>query len=191
MIILASQSPRRIQILTENKLEFKAVSPTWDESKLNSLNWRSYATTQAYFKALSVLNDSEHLKQNDLILATDTIVVSENMILGKPNEEDACLEMLKKLNGKKHKVVSGVALIYKNKVYSFKVITQVYFKQNTDTEIKKYIEKARPFDKAGGYGIQDKENTLIKKTVGDYQNVVGMPSVVLNKIKEIYKWAQK
>ncbi len=190
MLILASQSPRRIQILTEHNFGFKAVKPSWDESKISAVNWRSYATIQAYFKAKSVLEE-ENLSQDDIVLATDTIVVLKNEILGKPETAERCFEMLKKLNGKKHKVVSGVAIIHKTKVYSFKVTTCVYFKKNSDAEIQKYIELAKPFDKAGGYGIQDKENNLIEKIAGDYSNVVGMPMAALNKIGEILKCEAK
>ncbi len=190
MLILASQSPRRIQILTEHNFDFKAVKPSWDESKISAVNWRSYATIQAYFKAKSVLN-MEKLSQNDIVLSTDTTVVLKNEILGKPETAEQCFKMLKKLNRKKHKVVSGVAIIQKNKVYSFQVTTYVYFKNNSDAEIQKYIEAAKPFDKAGGYGIQDKENNLIQKISGDYLNVVGMPMAALNKIGEILKCQAK
>lgn len=190
MLILASQSPRRIQILTEHNFDFKAIKPSWNESKISAVNWRSYATIQAYFKAKSVLEEG-NLSQGDIVLATDTTVVFKNEILGKPESVDRCFEMLKKLNGKKHKVVSGVAIIHKTKVYSFQVTTYVYFKKNNDTEIQKYIELTKPFDKAGGYGIQDKENNLIEKISGDYLNVVGMPKSALNKIGEILKCLAK
>lgn len=190
MLILASQSPRRIQILTEHNFDFKAIKPSWDENKMSNVNWRSYVTIQAYLKAKSVL-DKDNLSQDDIVLATDTTVVLKNEILGKPETVKRCFEMLKKLNGKKHKVVSGVAIIHKTKVYSFQVTTYVYFKNNNDTEIQKYIELAKPFDKAGGYGIQDKENNLIEKIIGDYSNVVGMPTAALNKIGEILKCKAK
>ncbi len=186
MLILASQSPRRIQILTEHNFDFKAVKPSWDESKISAVNWRSYATIQAYFKAKSVLEE-ENLSQDDIVLATDTTVVLKNEILGKPETAERCFEMLKMLNGKKHIVVSGVAIIHKTKVCSFQVTTYVHFKKNSDAEIKKYIELTKPFDKAGGYGIQDKENNLIEKITGDYLNVVGMPRAALNIIGEILK----
>lgn len=189
MLILASQSPRRIQILTEHNFDFKAIKPSWDESEISAVNWRSYATIQAYFKAKSILE--EDLSQDDMVLATDTTVVLKNEILGKPETAERCFEMLKKLNGKKHKVISGVAIIHKTKVYSFQVTTYVYFKKNSDSEIQKYIELAKPFDKAGGYGIQDKENNLIEKISGDYSNVVGMPTAALNKIGEILKCQAK
>lgn len=190
MLILASQSPRRIQILTEHNFDFKAIKPSWDESKMSAINWRSYATIQAYFKAKSVLEE-ENLTEDDIVLATDTTVVFKNEILGKPETAERCFEILKKLNGKKHKVVSGVAIIHKNKVYSFQVTTYVYFKKNSGDEIQRYIELAKPFDKAGGYGIQDKGNNLIEKISGDYSNVVGMPTAVLNKIGEILKCQAK
>lgn len=186
MLILASQSPRRIQILTEHNFDFKVIKPSWDETKIKTLNWRSYANIQAYFKAKSVL-DEDTFSKDDIVLATDTTVVFKNKILGKPETAERCFEMLKELNGKKHKVVSGVAIIHQNKVYSFQVTTDVYFKKNSESEIKKYIELAKPFDKAGGYGIQDKENNLIKKINGDYLNVVGMPEMALYKIGEILK----
>ena len=190
MLILASQSPRRIQILTEHNFDFKAIKPVWDENRISDVNWRSYATIQAYFKAKSVL-DENNLSEDYIVLATDTTVVLKNEILGKPETAERSFEMLKKLNGKKHKVVSGVAIIHKNKVYSFQVTTYVYFKNNNYSEIQKYIELAKPFDKAGGYGIQDKENNLIEKTIGDYSNVVGMPTAALNKIGEILKCKAK
>ena len=186
MLILASQSPRRIQILAEHDFDFNAIKPNWDENKISGVNWRSYANIQAYFKAKSVL-DEKNLSEDDIVLATDTTVVLKNEILGKPETAERCFEMLKKLNGKKHKVVSGVAIIQKNKVYSFQITTYVYFKKNCDAEIQKYIEDAKPFDKAGGYGIQDKENNLIQKISGDYLNVVGMPTAALKKIGEILK----
>ena len=120
---------------------------------------------------------TEEIKQKDLIIASDTIVLIEDEILNKPNTVQEAFEMLSKLSGKQHEVITGVCLKSKEKEVSFSISTSVFFKQLKEDEINYYIEKYKPFDKAGAYGIQEWIGLIgVNKIEGSFYNVMGFPA---------------
>ncbi len=172
MLILASNSKRRIEFLKNNNYDFIIISSDFDESTIK-LNNKKLPIVLSYNKALSVKN-SKNITNNDIILAADTIVLYKKEILGKPKDYNDCFNMLKKLNNNTHKVITGVTIIQDKKIKKFKCTSKVKFKNLTDNEINDYILKENPLDKAGGYGIQDNLSPVLKYT-GSYENIVGLP----------------
>lgn len=176
-IILASQSPRRQQMLRDAGIDFSVETAHTIESYSPHLPPKDVPIHIAKQKAEAVWNKMSNEEQNhSLVIAADTIVVLESEILSKPkNIEDACL-MLQKLSGKLHKVITGVALKSKDKYSNFSDITEVHFYPLEDTQISYYVNQYMPLDKAGAYAIQEWIGLIgIEKIVGNYHNVVGMP----------------
>lgn len=169
MFILASSSPRRHELLKLLVPEFVIVKPVVDESWLQ-VSASETPLQEAKMKAYAVLKDHP----NDEILACDTIVILHNRVLGKPKDEDEAFRMLKSQSGQKQVVVSGYCYIGKGKEITRSVRTYVYFNKLSDEQIREYIQKFRPLDKAGAYGIQD-DYPLIERIEGSYHNVMGLP----------------
>ena len=172
--ILASASPRRINLLKNLDLNFKIVKPEVKEINcISKNNFNDVAIINSYRKAKYVAE----IFKNDFIAAFDTIVVIGNKILGKPKNKEEAFKMLSILSGKKHHVVTGFTIINLNSNIEIKksVVTEVYFKELTKNEINWYISTNEPFDKAGAYGIQGKGAFMITKINGSYTNVVGLP----------------
>lgn len=171
MFILASQSPRRKEILEMLGVDFTII-PAKNEAEIPSNMPIKYGVTQvAYLKAREVF----HLHPESTVLGADTVVVIGNEILGKPKDKQEAYSMLKKLSGKTHQVMTGVALIKKGKTVMFSEQARVTFASLTDEEINDYIETGEPFDKAGSYAVQGKSAKFVKKIDGDYYAVVGLP----------------
>lgn len=171
MIILASTSPRRKEILGKYFKEFKCVAPLIDESEYSYFGPSDYAYNLAKMKAYSVFR----FYKKDLIIACDTIVVSGQRIFEKPHSYEEAFEMLKALSGKTHVVLSAYTILYKDFEITRTIKTYVTFNELTDENIKKYLEKNTYFDKAGGYAIQDGDASLVASIKGSYYNVVGFP----------------
>lgn len=172
-IILASQSPRRKQLLTEAGYQFVSQAIDIDESFPSDLHPESVAIYLAEKKIGTYTNK---LNSNTLVITADTVVISDNQILGKPLDQIEAFEMLRNLSGKSHKVISGVCISDGNQLIKFDDVTEVFFKHLTDHEIHYYIKKYKPFDKAGAYGIQEWIGMIgIEKIIGSYFNVVGLP----------------
>ena len=184
-LILASASPRRKEILTEFGYEFKVFPSDYEENK-KDLSPIDLAKFFSVNKAKWVFNEIEN-KEGILVLGSDTIVVSEGKILGKPKDQEDAFNMLKSLSNKTHQVVSGYALIGEGIEIIGEDVTEVTFNNLTDNLIKQYIEEKKPLDKAGAYGIQD-GYPLVKEYKGSYNNIVGLPiekiSPHLNKLLE-------
>lgn len=179
--ILASQSPRRRELLNLMGIPFTTVNPNVDEVINPNLSLENAIEELAYIKALDVLN--RHPEAN--IISADTIVVCENEVMGKPvNEEDA-IRMLKQLSGKKHEVITGVCLLSSEKEIRFHTKTLVEFYEYNEEFVKAYVQSKVPLDKAGAYGIQDKGALLVKGIEGDYYTVMGLP------IGELYRALKK
>lgn len=179
--ILASQSPRRRELLNLMGIPFTTVNPNVDEVINPNLSLENAIEELAYIKALDVLN--RHPEAN--IISADTIVVCENEVMGKPvNEEDA-IRMLKQLSGKKHEVITGVCLLSSEKEVRFHTKTLVEFYDYDEEFVKAYVQSKVPLDKAGAYGIQDKGALLVKGIEGDYYTVMGLP------ISELYRALKK
>ena len=128
---------------------------------------------------------AKHIQGNkhfdDIVIGCDTGVFLDGIMLGKPSSEDDAYKMLRSLSGRKHKVITGCALLYKDSCISFSQTTEVEFFELTDREIEDYIATGEPMDKAGAYGIQGKGALLVEKIDGDFYNIVGLPIRTLNK----------
>jgi len=175
-IILATNSPRRKELLAQLGIPFEVKSKEIDESYPKSFRPEAVAVYIAEKKANSFLE----ILTDELLVAADTIVSIEDEIFGKPKDIDEAKMMLRKLSGKPHEVITGVALLHKQKIYSFYEKTTVHFKELTDAEIKYYIKEYQPFDKAGAYGIQEWIGMIAVTGIeGSYTNVVGLPTARL------------
>ena len=172
-IILASKSPRRKQLLESIGIEFEVKTIEVDEVFPAHLNKEKIPVYLAELKAKPF---QPNLKENDLVITADTIVWYKNRVLGKPENEKEAKQMLQLLSGKKHQVISGVCLTSKNKQVSFSSTSNVWFKVLANHEIDYYIEKYKPYDKAGAYGIQEWIGAIgITHIEGSFYNVMGLP----------------
>ena len=173
-IILASQSPRRKQLLEQLGYSFTQKSKNTDENFSAEMPQREVAEYLSNKKAAAF--ESE-IQPNDLIIASDTIVLIENEILNKPADYKEAFEMISKLSGKQHEVITGVCLKSAKKTVSFSVSTTVFFKKLKEEEINYYINQYKPFDKAGAYGIQEWIGLIgVDKIEGSFYNVMGFPA---------------
>jgi septum formation protein len=184
MIILASGSPRRRELLTLAGYEFKVVKSDFDEESVNITDPYELVKVLAYNKAMTIAKDYP----NDIILAADTTVILKDQILNKPSDEQDAFNMLRALcSAKKHVVATGVCIINNKNVISFVEKTKVEFYDLSDEEIKAYVDTKEPMDKAGAYGIQGRGCILVRKINGDYYNVMGLPIARINKILKKYR----
>lgn len=174
--VLASKSPRRSELLKFILDDFIVCPSNFDEQSVKIKEPKQLVETLSFKKADFVKDKFT----NDLIIGCDTIVFNKGKILGIPKNESGAFEMLKSLSNKRHKVISGVTIIYKQKIKTFSVETNVEFYEIPDNEILDYIKTNEPFDKAGGYAIQNKGSLFVKQIKGDYFNVVGLP---ISKVK--------
>ena len=175
MLILASKSPRRKELLSLITEDFVIKTADVDESLPNNIEPASAVEYLSKIKAEPFNNGA------DTVIGADTVVAVDGKILGKPKDRDDAYNMLKMLSGKYHSVFTGVTVISPTESITFSVETKVKFFDLTDDEINAYIDTSEPYDKAGGYGIQGKGSLLVEKIKGDYFNVVGLPVSTLNK----------
>ncbi len=173
-IVLASNSPRRRELLTGLGIEFEVrVLPDIDESYPADLPVMQIAEYIAHEKASAYLLT---MKDNDLVITADTVVIIGNEVLGKPKDEEDAKRMLRLISGKTHQVVTGVCLTTTKQQRHFSVSTDVTFKNLPENEINYYITKYKPFDKAGAYGIQEWIGYVgVTSLNGSYFNVMGLP----------------
>lgn len=173
-VLLASNSPRREELLRGIDIDFEIkVLPDIDESFPDNLPTEEVAEFVAQKKAGSYI---KILKDNELMITADTVVILDDKIYGKPNNKEEAIEMLHAFSGKTHRVVSGVCLTSTTKQISFSVSSDVEFSQLTTEEIEYYIERYAPFDKAGSYGVQEWIGYIgVKHISGSYFNVMGLP----------------
>lgn len=178
-LILASNSPRRKELLTNLGVKFDVVAKEVDEIKEVDYDPYKLACENAFRKAQAVLTD---INEESIIIAADTIVYHQG-ILGKPANEGEAYDMLKSLSATVHEVITAFAVVEypSNKKILSSETTKVYFKELNHDEIMSYIRSGEPMDKAGAYGIQGKASLFVEKIEGDYFNVVGLP---LFKIEE-------
>lgn len=172
-LILASQSPRRKDLLEQLGLNIKICPSTVDESQITKTDPRDYASLLSEMKAV----ETAGRYPESWVLGADTIVVVGNDILGKPKTDTHALDMLKQLNNTEHIVYTAFCLMNKtfDKIIKQVVGTNVQFKHCTDDELNWYIGTKEPFDKAGAYAIQGKGAFMVKSITGSYSNVVGLP----------------
>src|ERR1700709_1888255 len=177
-IILASQSPRRKQLLEWAEINFDIIVSATDELVPAGIAVEEVPIIIAREKALAVKDKIQsNIAQNHLpILAADTVVVLENDIIGKPTDRENAIQILSRLSGKKHRVITGVVLLHGDKEIAFSDITEVEFHELTQEQIVFYVDKYKPYDKAGAYAIQEWIGVVgIKQINGDFYNVMGLP----------------
>lgn len=182
-IILASESPRRKELLRKAGLKFEVDVSNFNENVDVDLTPIELAKHLSLQKAKTVAEKHK----NAIIISADTIVVFNNEIIGKPKDEKDAEKMLKKLSGKPHLVITGFTIIDTdlNRVINDHAETTVHVKTLSKKEIEDYVKTKEPLDKAGGYGIQGLGGKLIDKIEGDFDNVVGLPiQKVLKYLKE-------
>ena len=176
-LILASQSPRRREILENLGLSFRVVTADVDES-CTETDPRRYVEALALRKGRAVLERLTADNQIDgqtVILAADTVVAAEGEILGKPRDREDALHMLKLLSGKTHQVISSIALLSPKHVAVASEVTGVRFSPLSPEDMDFYVSSDEPYDKAGGYAVQGLASLFIDGLEGDYFNVVGLP----------------
>lgn len=173
-IILASKSPRRSQLLQMAEIDFEVMVAETDETYPADLPVQNVPQYIALEKAYAL---KAKINANDsIIIAADTIVTINNKIIGKPKNRAHAIEILQELSGHTHQVISGVAILYKEKEFVFAETTHVTFHPINKEQIIHYIDNYHPFDKAGAYAIQEWIGAIgIKSIEGDYYNVVGLP----------------
>jgi len=178
MLILASASPRRYELLLQAGLQFKVAAANLNEDLLQNEAAAAYVQRLAEEKAQAVWNDQKSLDTPEdplVVLGADTCVVVDGHILGKPTNTADARRMLELLSGRTHAVLTGIAAVTGQKVVRDLDITQVTFNCITDSEIAQYIVSGEPLDKAGAYAIQGYAARWIPRIEGCYFNVVGLP----------------
>ena len=171
-IVLASQSPRRRQLLGQMGLEFTTQSPEIDESAFHGRDARDLVETLSREKARWVARQQT---PDTLVIGADTVVVLDGAILGKPRDGAEAEAMLAALSGRDHQVFTGVTLCQGDRILTQAEETQVTFRPLTGQEIRQYVSTGEPMDKAGAYGIQGLGALLVQRLEGDYFNVMGLP----------------
>ena len=175
-VVLASGSPRRRELLAGMGVDFIVDVPEdVDEEIEDCISAMDVAPNLAERKA-DAYRQSRRIEANTLVITADTVVIAGNRVLGKPADEAEAREMLRELSGRTHQVVTGVCVADNMGTAVGSQITDVTFAQLSDDEINYYIERYRPMDKAGAYGIQEWIGCIgITRIVGDYYNVMGLP----------------
>ena len=176
-IILASQSPRRRELIGNITTDFEVIVSPAEERLPEGLAPEDAPAYLARLKAAAVARDYP----DRLVIGADTIVLLGDRLLGKPKDADDARDMLRLLSGRSHTVITGCCLMLGGRERSFSQSTRVEFYPLTDREIDGYIATGEPFDKAGAYGIQGKGMLLVKGVEGDYFNVMGLPVGMLSR----------
>lgn len=171
-IVLASQSPRRKELLGRMGLEFVTQASKIDESAFDGLAARELVATLSREKAQWI---ARQLDGETLVIGADTVVVRDGAALGKPKDAEDAVAMLLSLSGRDHQVCTGVTVCRGDRVLTQVEETQVTFRDLTETEVRQYVSTGEPMDKAGAYGIQSLGGLLVEGIRGDYSNVVGLP----------------
>ncbi len=181
-LILASRSPRRIQLLEQIGARFQVIPADIDESPRPGESVSDYVRRIAIVKSTTV---SEQCEGSTPVLAADTAVYIDKLIIGKPNDEDHAGEMLERLSGRWHDVYSGISITYRD-VSVISVRTRVKFRRIERWEIKEYWLSGEPKDKAGSYAIQGLGGNFVERIDGSYSNVVGLPMVETGDLLDQY-----
>lgn len=179
-LILGTKSPRRQELIQGLGFPYEVRTLDTDETYPESLKPSQIASFLAEIKAKALLDT---LKPSELLLTSDTVVVTTDKILGKPTDKVSAKQMIASLSGKTHHVITGVHLATIDNSYTFDVTTEVTFLPLESWEIDYYVEKFNPLDKAGSYGIQEWIGIMgIEKMNGSYYNVMGLPTAELWKV---------
>lgn len=178
MMILASASPRRRELLEYSVKGFEVRPADVDETVPEKIP----AEETAEYLAVKKARAAAAVNPYDDIIAADTVVILGNEIMGKPRNINHAREMLRKLSGRTHKVITGVCVCSRGRTESFSECTEVTFYELTDSEIERYVQSGDPMDKAGAYGIQSGGALLVREIKGDFFNVVGLPVARLHRL---------
>ena len=171
-VILASNSPRRKELLEKLQIPFTVQTV----NVIEAIPAHISATETALYLANLKSTAHAHLAKNNIVITSDTIVLYNNSILGKPTSDNQAFDILKTLSGKTHNVITGICLRVNNELHSFDVSTEVSFGTIQPNEIKHYVQSGLASDKAGAYGIQDWIGMIgVEKINGSYYNVMGLP----------------
>ena len=182
-VILASSSPRRKEILADMGVKYEVIPADIDESEIKSRFPFLLVKKLAKAKAEHIAKEHRSntvIREPDTWRTSETIVVLDGKVYGKPHERARAFDMIKKLNGRTHTVYTGVCVTCEGKKVVTCVKSLVTFKALTDEQIYAYIDNCKPFDKAGAYGIQDKR--IVEKYSGSYSNIMGLPKEKLGDI---------
>lgn len=172
-MILASKSPRRRELLAEAGYTFTCVTSDFDESSVRGADPRELPRLLALGKALAV---ADQARPGEPVIGSDTVVLLDGAVLGKPCDEDDARRMLRALSGKTHEVATGVAVVRDGtEAFSFTDVARVTFWPLDGNDIEWYLQTGEPFDKAGAYGIQGKGRLLVRGIEGDFYTVMGLP----------------
>ena len=180
-LILASQSPRRKELLGLLGIPFEIQVPQADETMDPAADPARQVAQVSRRKALAT-----HTETENVVVAADTIVVCDGKIMGKPRSFQEAVEMLSLLSGRSHLVMTGMTVMRGEQISSCTEITEVFFREISQKEILRYVESGEPMDKAGAYGIQGGAALFVEKIDGDYYNVMGLPVCRLTQLlKEV------
>lgn len=184
-IVLASKSPRRQELMKGVGLEFSVMTKDVDESYPSNMSVYDVAPYLSVKKA-KAFNEDE-LPENYMVITADTVVIVDDEILGKPKDTEGAYEMLNKISGKKHSVITGVTIRTSDKVKTFSVVSKVSFETLDKEEIEYYVNNFKPYDKAGAYGIQEWIGYIgVNHVEGSYFNVMGLPTQKLYKMLKTF-----
>lgn len=183
MLLLASSSPRRKEILEFFSIPFKQISPPFDESTISF-----EGDPKKYVQTLSLGKAEASFKKhpNEIILAADTVVYFEGHLLEKPKSKEDAVEMLLKLQGQWHEVYSSITLMNSMHQITDTEISRIQLKDCSKEEIKKYIDRLSCLDKAGGYGIQAAYNVIVERMEGCFYNTCGLPTNALERSLKVF-----
>ncbi|SMC83111.1 Maf family protein [Sporomusa malonica] len=178
-IILASSSPRRQQLLELIGVDFEVIVSDVEEDNTKDMPPHELALTHARDKAVDT---AKRASNSDIIIGADTIVVLDGQVFGKPADRAEAIRMLTALAGREHSVISGVAVVMGQQVFSGFNTTIVRIRPLSPAQIKRYVDSGEPMDKAGAYAIQGQGTLLVESINGCYNNVVGLPLGTLSEL---------
>jgi len=169
-VILASQSPRRRELMGLFHVPFEVRAADIDEAMDPGQPAFDEVARVSRLKAEAIPHEGD-----DVVIAADTIVVCGGRVLGKPHDEEDAVSMLKLLSGREHQVMTGMTVLRGSRALTHTEVTDIHFRELSDGEIRAYVASGEPMDKAGAYGIQGGAALFCEKMSGDYYNVVGLP----------------
>lgn len=183
-LLLASKSPRRSELLSKSGFEFQVKTLDIEESYPSSI---AKHAVPVYLAKKKAHGSKSLLSADQIMIAADTVVILENEIFGKPKDESDAIDMLTRLSGRKHVVITGVCVLSNNKEVSFSDLSEVYLSHLSQKEIAYYVDTYKPYDKAGSYAIQEWIGICkIEKIIGSYSNIMGLPMQKLYAALEAY-----
>ena len=186
-IILASQSPKRKDLLKQMGIKFKVITSRADETLEEGLSLEEQSKKLAYIKAKTVFNKTSG---DRIVIGADTMIIKDGILYGKPKDKEDAIRMLKLLKNTMHKAITSLCvLVEKNgeyKVYNTIDTTKVYFKDMTDKEILNWIEIGNPYNKSGAYALQSPFCVFVEKVEGNFNTVQGLPTHKLYDILKLY-----